>query len=446
MSAASVHFLRSLSLSVGMALATSCFAMLSGMAGAAGPWLLPAIGASLLVALAVARAIGGLARRFPSALGMRTYTKAAFGNTASLFFVFAYLLMVMLVAAVESNLYGNIVAQLLPGVPAPLVVLAVFATVFVLNAFGHEHSRNVQLGLVGFMLAGLLALALCGLFSSVSGAWPAWGDAAQQAAAPTAAVTAFFLFVGFEWVTSAQSGSRQAAAQLPRVLLVAVLLLGTMYLVFGAAMLRHFDAATLAATRMPQLLLAQRLWGEPGRWAVLLISTAAVLMAFNAGVLGASRLLYGLAREAVLPRTLLVVAPGSGAPVRAMALTVAVALAGSVAARTLGASDLFGGVAAMLICLCYAALLLASVVLARRQTAPRPRRGMLIDAAALLVIALLTLGMLFDPAAHTTAVAALAACVLCLVFALAAVQCTSRLPLGRPASSRLGLSTQRETS
>ena len=42
--------------------------------------------------------------------------------------------------------------------------------------------------------------------------------------------------------------------------------------------------------------------GEAGRWAMLLVSTAAVLMSFNAGVLGASRLVYGLAREGCLPR------------------------------------------------------------------------------------------------------------------------------------------------
>ena len=38
----SLHFARSLSVSIGMALATSCFAMIAGMASRTGWWLLAA--------------------------------------------------------------------------------------------------------------------------------------------------------------------------------------------------------------------------------------------------------------------------------------------------------------------------------------------------------------------------------------------------------------------
>src|SRR5438309_1993371 len=192
-------FLRSLSISVGMALATSCFGMIAGMASTTGWWLLLAIGLSLLIALAVAHAVGRLARRFPSALGMRTYIKAAFGNTASLFFVSLYVIMIALVAGVESNLYASIVQQVAPAVEARWVIVAVFAAVFALNVFGQEVSRNIQLGLVLLMLGGVLALSACAMAGANAAAWPNGESLAHLSAVPEAAVTAFFLFVGFEW-------------------------------------------------------------------------------------------------------------------------------------------------------------------------------------------------------------------------------------------------------
>ncbi|HEY2977653.1 MAG TPA: APC family permease [Burkholderiaceae bacterium] len=431
---AALPFLRSLSISVGMALATSCFGMIAAMASTTGWWLLLAIGLSLLIALAVAHAVGRLARRFPSALGMRTYIKAAFGNTASLFFVCVYVVMIALVAGVESNLYASIVQQVAPGVDARWVIVTVFAAVFALNVFGHEVSRNIQLGLVLLMLAGVLALSGCAMAGANAAAWPNGESLAHLSGVPAAAVTAFFLFVGFEWVTSAQPGSRQAAAQLPRVLLCAVLLLGAVYMSFATAALLHLDASALSATRTPQMMLAALTWGEHGRRVMLLISTAAVLMAFNAGVLGASRMVYSLAREGCLPGVLAKTLNGSGAPAHAIAATVCVSLCCSLVTQVVHASDLLGHVAAVLICICYGGLLAASLVLAGR--AGRDcRPAFAVEAGALLAMVLLLAAMLCDPAAWRQSLVAAVACGLSFLYAARAHSRSARGMNARAAHS-----------
>jgi amino acid transporter len=428
-----MHFARSLAVSVGMALASSCLAMIAGMASRAGWWLLPAIGISALIALAVAHAIGGLARRFPSALGVRTYVKAAFGNTVSLFFVFLYMAMIVGVAAVESNLYADIVQQLMPAVPPAATLLAVFGAVFALNVVGAEASRSAQLVLVVLMLGGLLALSVCGIVQAPAATVPPPATQAlslslsQLAALPTVTVTAFFLFVGFEWVTSSQPPSRQAAAQLPRVLLLAVAVLGAAYLLFAAAALTQLDSTQLAATRTPQMLLARILWGEAGRWAMLLVSTAAVLMAFNAGVLGASRLLYSLAREGCLPRWLARTSQTRAVPVNAIAATVLLALLASLVSRHLRAGDLLGGIAAVLICLCYAGLLASSLRLARREGARW--QVWAVEAAALPAMCALLLAMLFDATAWNVSLGAASVCLVCAALAL---RLGSKTPAAKP--------------
>lgn len=440
-------FAQGLALSIGMALATSCLAMVARLGAEAGRGLLPAMAIALLLALAVAHAVGRLAARFPSALGVRTYVKAAFGDLPSLVVVFAYLLMIALVAGVESNLYADVLRELLPAAPPLLVVPAVFALVLACNAAGAEFSRRAQLGLVAFMLLGLLALSATALAVAPGPQAAAWAgdvtDSALPSATPAAAahgwslatlapaaVGAFFLYVGFEWVTSAQPGSRRAAAQLPGVLLSAVAVLGLTYLAFGAAMLAHLGPDQLAATRAPQLLLADAVWGPAGRWLLLAVSTAAVLMAFNAGVIGAARLVYGLAREGLLPAPLARTSPGRGTPLAAIALTVGLSLACSAATRVLHAADLAAQAAAVLVCGCYAALLSASLVLARRQPRPAPRWAQPLEAGALATMAVLLLAMLAAPGARPPALLAAAVLVTAAALALAARRRRDARPAG----------------
>lgn len=410
------QFLQSLSVSVGMAFATSCFAMVAGMASAAGALVLPAIALSALIGLAVAHAIGRLAKRFPSALGIRTYLKAAFGNTASLFFVFLYLLMIGLIAGAESNMYAGIVAQVFPDLDARLVIAAIFAVVIAMNVSGYEFSKHAQLVMVALMLGGVFALSLYAIAHGDFAPLRATIAAQQFAAAPTAIVSAFFLFVGFEWVTSAQSSSRSAAKQLPWVLLASILLLGCVYLLFSLGAMANLSQAEWASSDKPQMLLAAKLWGTGGTWFMLAMSTCAVLTAFNAGVLGAARLLYALAREGVLPKLLGTTARFSGAPVWAIAATAMLSLLSAQLAHLLHNTYLLGSIAAVIICLCYCALLAASLKLHRQ---PRPTPGQAIEALALLAMAGLLGALLFQPGGERQSAIALAA--VAAVFALAAL-------------------------
>jgi amino acid efflux transporter len=322
-----------------------------------------------------------------------------------------------------------------PAVEARWVIMGLFAAVFALNVFGHEVSRNIQLGLVLLMLAGVLALSGCAMAGANAAAWPNGESLAHLSGVPAAAVTAFFLFVGFEWVTSAQPGSRQAAAQLPRVLLCAVLLLGAVYMSFATAALMHLDASALGATRTPQMVLAALTWGEHGRWVMLIVSTAAVLMAFNAGVLGASRMVYSLAREGCLPGVLAKTLNASGAPAHAIAATVCVSLCCSLVTQAGQASDLLGHVAAVIICICYGGLLAASLMLAARQAGRGRRPALAVEAGALLTMALLLVAMLCDPAAWRQSLMAAAACGLSFLYAVYAHSRGARVMNARAAHS-----------
>lgn len=382
-------FWESISIGVGMALATSCFMVAADMVRAIGGAAVAAVGVSALLVLVIARSVGEQARRMPSAIGIRTYTKVAFGNAASLVFVFLYLYMMVLVAAIEGNVYAETVRQIVPGLHPVAVIAAVFLFVAVVNSFGIEFSRRVQLVMVVLMFFGLGLLSIVAFLTPPIGIAPRPMPPASPGAWGQALVAGFFLFAGFEWVTSSMTAHREAARQVPRVLWVSVVLLAALYALFAAAVNVHADILSSRDVRAPQMILAGRLWGATGTAITLAISTLAVLTTFSAGMLGASRLLYYLGREGMLPRGLATASPSSGAPLAGIACITLVAFAAALFVHHNGDWGTPASVAAVLVCLCYGGMLAAGLRTRPRGEAGHSKR---IDASE-VVVALLMLGL-----------------------------------------------------
>jgi len=123
---------------------------------------------------------------------------------------------------------------------------------------------------------------------------------------------------------------------------------------------------------------------------------------------------------------------------------VGVSLCWSLIARALQASDVLASVAAAIICICYAGLLAASLVLARRDAGRDRLPAFLVEAGALLAMVLLLVAMLCNPDAWRQSVMAVAACGVCMLCAVYANARGARVKNGRAAHSRLALSTNQE--
>jgi len=73
-----------------------------------------------------------------------------------------------------------------------------------------------------------------------------------------------------------------------------------MYILFGLALTLCLPASVLQGSKAPHIDLGRHLLAEPGRALLQLVSLLALLTTLNAGLMSASRLLYGLARERAL--------------------------------------------------------------------------------------------------------------------------------------------------
>jgi amino acid transporter len=145
-----------------------------------------------------------------------------------------------------------------------------------------------------------------------------------------AATAGFLAFAGFESAGSLGEESVDPRRSVPRALIIAVGVGAVFYVSCMIAQSLGFgtDARGVAAFRTSSAPLGELAQRYVGTWLAGLLDAGAVLSALGAGLGGvtvASRMLFALGRDAVAPRFLAQVSPGSGVPARAIAIEAGVA-------------------------------------------------------------------------------------------------------------------------
>jgi amino acid transporter len=180
---------------------------------------------------------------------------------------------------------------------------------------------------------------------------------------------AVFLFVGFEWVTP--MGKRPDSYQrlLPLSMPAAIIVLAVLYVVFSTAFLH--TAPQQHSLNAPQLSLGDALFGRAGVMVMMGLSLLAMLTSFNAGLMGAARLVYGIAREGHLPKMCSRISLNTCAPVGAIAALGGVSLLAALVAGFYQLHLAMAVVAAVITAMVYGAVIFAMLVL-RRQSHHKP--------------------------------------------------------------------------
>ena len=280
----------------GMAITISCNTVLVSLFPYAG-------GASLFAALGIAGLCMGvvvlcfaeLSSRFPGAIGIRAFTKAAFGNRFSLAATLFYVAMVLLIGGLEVYLCHLMLVQVLPPLLAAGVLALLLSSVLFVNLRGFEVSLQLQVAMTAAVAATMVALAALALPGPI--AVPVTTPAQLMDAVPRA----LFLFIGVEWAILYVARHESFRRTLPLALVSAVALIALLYGVFGAALQGRFAPGALGSLALPHLELARALDSQAALWLAAIVGLLAVLSSFNVGLSGAARILYSLARERELP-------------------------------------------------------------------------------------------------------------------------------------------------
>lgn len=394
-------------IAIGMAITISCNTILVSLFSFT-------TGSQLLLAIAIAGAcmavivlcFSELASKFPGAIGIRAFTKVAFGNQFSLAVTLFYVVMVALIGGLEVYLCHLLLQQLLPPVFGLTILVALILFVVVVNLKGYELSLQLQifmtLSVAGMMLVlSGMALQGDGIADSIrnSGGITSTLKQAESDDLFNAIPRALFLFIGIEWAIMHVSKHQVFKRILPISLLTGVVVIAALYSNFAAALAHQFEIQTLQGDLLPHLSLAQVMQSESAKFLVIVISLLAVLSSFNVGLSGAARILYSLARERELPHWFAQLHGDKFIPRNAMFLVVIAVLLIAPLMSVPAISSCLGQLLSFHLALIYACVLFAWLQMRRRKDSRGVKQWVhpsIVWPIALFLL-VISVGVLFEP-------------------------------------------------
>lgn len=322
---------------LGDVLGAGVYALTGELAADAGGMIWAPVLIALVLALLTAASYAELVTKYPKAGGAAVFTHRAFGRPV-LSFLIGYCMLaagVVSVAGLAVAFAGDYLATFvdLPGaVAAPLFLLLVAAV----NARGIKESVRSNLVMTAIEVSGLVLVVV--LVAVALGAGR--GEPARVLEAPAeggiaagvfaAALIAFYSFVGFETSANVAEEVRGVRRVYPRALFGALLATGVIYLLVALASASMLPAEELAGSSGPLLAVVQATGVAVPAW---LFSAIALIAVANGALLTSimsSRLLYGMAEEALMPRVLTRVLPERRTPWVAIVVTTALSVVLSV--------------------------------------------------------------------------------------------------------------------
>ncbi|GAA5161046.1 APC family permease [Pseudonocardia eucalypti] len=314
---------------VGDILGTGIYALVGSVAGRVGGALwLPFLGA-FIVAFLTAFSYLELVGKYPGAGGAALYTHRAFGVQFLTFMVTFTVMSSGVTSAASaakafSDTYLKQVVEGLGWVPSlPLVALLFVAGLGIINFRGVGESVKANVVLTCIELSGLLIIIGAGVWGVSQGKGDASrlteihaGGSGGALVAVTAAVSlAFFAMVGFEDSVNMAEETKDPVKVFPKAMLTGMAVAGTLYVVIATLSSMLVPAADLAAAKSGALLKVLGV-GAPG-FPLIIFAVIGLLAVINSALINmlmASRLLYGMANERVLPSVFATVHPTRRTP------------------------------------------------------------------------------------------------------------------------------------
>ncbi|RAY10846.1 amino acid permease [Actinomadura craniellae] len=359
---------------IGDILGAGIYALVGQVAGEVGGavWV-PFLAAFVLAAL-TATAYAELVGKYPRAAGAALYTQRAFSIPFLTFMVaFAVMMSGITSASAAARAFGGDYLAEFVTVPTVVGALVFLGLVTLVNLAGISESIKVNVVLTLIEAFGLLVIMVIGAFALLAGdGEPARALEFQPANGAFLGVLggtalAFYALLGFEDSVNLAEETRDPQRDFPRALFggLAVTVVIYVAVAFTATML--VETKTLEASDGPllEVVKAAGLAFPPKLFALIALLAVGNTALIN--MIMASRLVYGMAREGIVPPVFARMHPTRATPWAAIAFTVAIAV-------VLVCTGEIGGLAdtTVLLLLCVFALVNVCVLVLRRERAEHP--------------------------------------------------------------------------
>jgi amino acid transporter len=368
---------------VGDILGTGVYALTGDVAAEVGGAAWVPFLVAFLIATVTAFSYLELVTKYPQAAGAALYAHKAFGVQFVTFLVaFVVMCSGITSASTASRFFAanfNTAFDLDWGkVGIVIVALLFMAMLAAVNLRGVGESVKLNVALTIIEITGLLMVILVGLWAFTGGAdvdfsrvvaFETASDKNVFLAVTTATSLAFFAMVGFEDSVNMAEETKDPVKIFPKVLLTGLTIAGIVYVIVAIVAVALVPVGTLEASDTPLVEVVKA--GAPGlpvEDILPFISMFAVSNTALINMLMASRLIYGMARQHVLPPVLGAVHPRRHTPWVAIVFTTLIAF-GLIfyvtAFANSNAISVLGGTTSLLLLAVFAMVNVAVLVLRR---------------------------------------------------------------------------------
>lgn len=294
-----------------------------GSAEAAGPLALIAywvIGG--LATFSIAFCYAELATMFPRCGGIWEYMSQALGEDHPLTFMMGWiywfaLLFGLNVELVSVGIYLN---ELVPAIPQWVGALATALVFLVFNWVGVKLSTLVEAGFGAILVLSFASFILIGIFNIHGANYSNF--APNGVFLPLLQTLPFVViaFCGFDVAVTLAEESKDPVRDIPKALITAAAFLTVLFGAFATVLFGLLPAADLA-TSTPLIKAGSMVFGAIGLVWLSVQSFTGSLSTVNGGVIGQTRMMFAMAREGWLPRSLATVDKRTNAPRGALIAT-----------------------------------------------------------------------------------------------------------------------------
>jgi len=271
-----------------------------------------------LVALLVALPTSELATAMPKSGGGYYFISRGLGTLAGtviglslwlgLVFATAFYLVGLGFYALDALSQVGVTVGAGPGLVVSAIAVLAGVAFTVLNVTGTENAAKLQNGIVALLLSMLVAFLAFGMLDALgiidAGTPP--GEAQDVwSAVPIMSVAAlvFTSYLGFAQVATVAGEMKNPGRNLPLAMIGSVLVVTVLYVltIFVATSVFTQDALE-AAGETAMVEIGRELLGAPGALVIIVGGLLATMSSANASILSTSRAIYGVSKDALLPR------------------------------------------------------------------------------------------------------------------------------------------------
>lgn len=290
---------------IGDILGAGIYALVGKVVGIAGLNAWATFIVAALVAIFTGFSYAELSARYPVAGGAAAFVKRAFPGRLWATLIGVVVLGTGLVSAATVTVaFSNYLGELFSVPKFAAQTFLIFA-MSAISFWGISESSRVNMVLTVVEVAGLIGVIVAGAQAMDAVKWTSFVASASRDFDAWKIVmgvsVAFYAYIGFEDLSNLAEEAKKPERDVPRAILIAIFFSTIVYILVTLALVIHIPKEAISQAERPLLLVFER---DGFRWIIKYFAIIALMAITNTGLINlimASRLMYGMAQDKLLP-------------------------------------------------------------------------------------------------------------------------------------------------